>query len=168
MHWGSSNVSNTIKVGISDQNIARAPDILVPFALGSCVGICLYDSRIKLGGLSHILLPDSSAQSPLTTPYRFADSAIPLLLRRMESMGAKRAFIKAKIAGGAQMFAATNNASLSHIGQRNVQAVRQALRSLGIPVIADDTGKNFGRTLYFHTDTGTMRIQSATMGEWML
>lgn len=161
-------MSNTIKVGISDQNIARSPDILVTFALGSCVGICLYDARIKLGGLSHILLPSSSAQAPLTTPYRFADSAIPLLLRRMEGMGAKRSFIKAKIAGGAQMFASTGNAALSNIGERNVQAVRAALHSLGIPIIAEDTGKNFGRTLYFHTEDGTMRIQSATKGEWRL
>lgn len=148
--------------------MARAPDILVTFALGSCVGICLYDPHIKLGGLSHILLPDSTSQSPLTTPFRFADSAIPLLLRKMENMGANRRFIKAKIAGGAQMFATVSNASLSNVGQRNVLAVRQALAKLGIPIIADDTGKNFGRTLYFHVEDGAMRIQSASKGEWIL
>ena len=59
-------MSNTIRVGISDQNVAHGPDILVTFALGSCVGICLYDPHMKLGGLSHILLPDSTAQKPLS------------------------------------------------------------------------------------------------------
>lgn len=161
-------MSKTIRVGISDQNVAHAPDILVTFALGSCVGICLYDPHVKLGGLSHILLPDSTAQKPVTTPFRFADSAIPLLLRKMEAMGANRRFIKAKIAGGAQMFATVGNASLSNVGQRNVLAVRQALVKLGIPIIADDTGKNFGRTLYFNVEDGTMRIQSASKGEWTL
>lgn len=162
-------MSNTIKVGISDLNVARSPDILVTFALGSCVGICLYDARIKLGGLSHILLPDSTSQGlPVKTPYRFADSAIPILVKRMEGMGANRRFMKAKIAGGAQMFSAAGNASLSNIGQRNVMAVRDALRKLGIPVLADDTGKNFGRTLFFHTEDGTMHIQSASKGEWSL
>ncbi len=161
-------MSNTIRVGISDQNVAHAPDILVTFALGSCVGICLYDPHIKLAGLSHILLPDSSGQKPLTTPFRFADSAIPLLLRKMEAMGANRRFVKAKIAGGAQMFAAVNKPTLSDVGQRNVIAVRQALVKLGIPIIADDTGKNFGRTLYFNAEDGMMRIQSASKGEWTL
>jgi len=161
-------VSNTIRVGISDQKVAHAPDILVTFALGSCVGICLYDPHAKLGGLSHILLPDSTGQKPLTTPFRFADSAIPLLLRKMEAMGANRRFIKAKIAGGAQMFAAVGKPALSDVGQRNVLAARQALAKLSIPIIADDTGKNFGRTLYFHVEDGTMRIQSASKGEWKL
>ena len=118
-------MSNTIRVGISDQNVAHGPDILVTFALGSCVGICLYDPRIKLGGLSHILLPDSSAQKPVTAPYRFADTAIPLLLRKMEAMGANRRFIKAKIAGGAQMFASVGKPAISDVGQRNVPCARR-------------------------------------------
>lgn len=160
-------MSNTIKVGISDLNIARDPDILVTFALGSCVGICLYDTRMKLGGLSHILLPDSGSGT-VATPHRFANTAIPILVKRMEMAGSNRRFLKAKIAGGAQMFSAVNNASLSNIGERNVLAVKKALAQLGIPIIADDTGKNFGRTLFFHTDTGAMQIKSATQGEWIL
>lgn len=161
-------MSNTVKVGISDLNVARNPDILATFALGSCVGICLYDTKRKIGGLSHILLPDSGGQKPLQMPYRFADTAIPLLLKRMEAMGADRRFIKAKIAGGAQMFSAIGSASLSDIGKRNVKAVREALFKLGIPIIAEDTGKNFGRTLFFYTEDGSMKIKSATQGEWVL
>ncbi len=162
-------MSNTIKVGISDMNIGRAPDVLVTFALGSCVGICLYDAQHKIGGLSHILLPDSTSQAgPVKNPYRFADSAIPLLVRKLELAGARRAFLKAKIAGGAQMLSAVNNASLSNVGDRNARAVKDTLRKLGIPIIADDTGKNFGRTLFFNTADGSMLIKSANQGEWTL
>ena len=152
-------MSNTIKVGISDMNIGRAPDVLVTFALGSCVGICLYDAQHKIGGLSHILLPDSTTQAgPAKNPYRFADSAIPLLVRKLELAGA----------GGAQMFSAVNNASLSNVGDRNARAVKDTLHKLGIPIIADDTGKNFGRTLFFNTADGSMLIKSANQGEWTL
>lgn len=162
-------MSNTIKVGISDMNIGRSPDILVTFALGSCVGICLYDAQHRIGGLSHILLPDSTTQTgPVKNPYRFADSAIPILVRKLELAGARHGFLKAKIAGGAQMFSAVGNASLSNVGERNARAVKEALRKQGIPIIADDTGKNFGRTLFFNTEDGSMLIKSATQGEWTL
>ena len=69
-------MSQIIKVGISDLNIARSPDVLVTFALGSCVGICLYDRIKKIAGLSHIMLPSSNAQRDPKQAYRFADTAI--------------------------------------------------------------------------------------------
>ncbi|MCI8649745.1 MAG: chemotaxis protein CheD [Anaerotruncus sp.] len=159
-------MSKTITVGISDLNIAKAPDILVTYALGSCVGICLYDPAIKLAGLSHIMLPTSEMNHDAKQVMRFADSAIPLLLKKMEMAGGSRARMKAKIAGGAQMFAAMSNSSISNIGQRNIKAVKDALASLRIPIIADDTGKNYGRTLYFNAADGMMRIKSANRGEW--
>ena len=81
-------MSRTITVGISDLNIAKAPDILVTYALGSCIGICLYDAVSKTAGLSHIMLP-SAAQAPNVSdqPMKFADTAIELLIRKMEGAG---------------------------------------------------------------------------------
>lgn len=161
-------MSKSITIGISDLNIAKAPDILVTYALGSCVGICLYDGMARIGGLSHIMLPTMTAPSTdLKQVYRFADSAIPALVRKMELAGARPIRMKAKIAGGAQMFASMTNSSIGNIGQRNVQAVKLALQQLHIPIIAEDTGKNYGRTLYFNTADGTMRIKSAIKGEWV-
>ncbi|MEG0752299.1 MAG: chemotaxis protein CheD [Angelakisella sp.] len=160
-------MSKTITVGISDLNVVKAPDILVTYALGSCVGICLYDANSRIAGLSHIMLPDSkqivggAAQSK-----KFADTGIVELLRDMEAMGAKRVFIKAKIAGGAQMFAAMSNSAIANIGSRNVVAVKAVLAGLRIPIVAEDTGKDYGRTLYFHAEDGTMQIKSGTKGEW--
>ena len=159
-------MSNTVSVGIADLNVVRAPDQLVTFALGSCVGICLFDPNVKAAGLSHILLP-SSAQIPgNTTPMKFADTAIPLLVKKMEGLGASPIRMKAKIAGGAQMFAAMSNASIANIGARNVEAVKATLQRLRIPIVVADTGENYGRTLYFSADDYTMTIRSPKRGIW--
>lgn len=159
-------MSNTVTVGISDLKIVKAPDILVTYALGSCVGICLYDPLTKVAGLSHIMLPNSKQSTTPGQIFRFADTAIPFMQKKMEIMGAQRARLTAKIAGGAQMFAALSNSSIANIGDRNVVAVKEALAQLGIPIRAEDCGKNYGRTLYFDASTGVMRIKSAIKGEW--
>lgn len=160
-------MSQTITVGISDLKIAKGGDVLVTHALGSCVGICLYDVIRKVAGLSHILLPSSDGFNPTQAQLpRFADTAIPILVQQMEAQGAKRICMRAKIAGGAQMFAGINNSNLANIGQRNVEAVKQMLVALKIPIIAEDTGKNYGRTQYFYSADGTMLIRSVSRGEW--
>lgn len=157
-----------IVVGISDLNIAKNPDILVTYALGSCVGICLYDPITKIAGLSHIMLPNSNQISGSAGQnYKFADTAIVLLLKKMEMAGAQRVRLKAKIAGGAQMFTGMSNSSLANIGQRNVMAVKAELARLKIPILVEDVGKNYGRTLYLDSSDGSMRIKSANRGEWV-
>lgn len=161
-------MNQMITVGISDLNVVKAPNVLVTYALGSCVGICLYDSAMKIAGLSHIMLPSSVQMlADKSQAYKFADTAIELLVHRMERLGAHVFRIKAKIAGGAQMFSGVNNSSLANIGQRNVVAVKQELLRLRIPIIAEDTGKNYGRTLYFYASDGSMRIKSVNRGEWV-
>lgn len=163
-------MKKTITVGISDLNVVKSPDILVTYALGSCVGICLYDPVLQLAGLSHIMLPSSGlavgGAKGAANEMKFADTATVLLLNKMVGMGAKPVRMKAKIAGGAQMFSAISNSAIANIGQRNVAAVKEALVKLRIPIIAEDTGKNYGRTLYFDAETGIMRIKSVNRGEW--
>ncbi len=158
---------STITVGISDLQVAKGSDVLVTYALGSCVGICLYDQSVKVGGLSHIMLPSSTLNAnSAQTPMRFADTAIIMLIKKMEAMGASKSRMKAKIAGGAQMFATVSNSSIANIGQRNVQAVKAVLQQQGIQIVADDTGKNYGRTLHFSPSDCVMRISSANRGKW--
>lgn len=160
-------MSELITVGISDLNIARNGDVLVTYALGSCVGICLYDSIWKVAGLAHIMLPESTGFNPTGAQiYKFANLAIPALIEKMERVGAKRICVKAKIAGGAQMFAVNNESSLSNIGQRNVIAVRAALQRLNIPILVEDVGKDYGRTQFLSSADGSMRIRSVNRGEW--
>lgn len=161
-------MEQTITVGISDIKVAKDGDILVTYALGSCVGICLYDSVMRVAGLSHIMLPSSiQFEARDVQKYKFADTAIECLIRRMEEMGANRRRMKAKIAGGAQMFAASNGSSLANIGARNVEAVKAELRRLAIPILAEDTGKDYGRTQFLYSADGRMRITSVNRGEWV-
>lgn len=163
-------MSKTIVVGISDYNIATTGDVLVTYALGSCVGICLYDPVSKIAGLSHIMLPtitDFSDSNLKNQPGKYADTAIELLLQKMLDSGVVRIRLRAKIAGGAQMFAPVNNTNLAGIGERNVLAVKKELARLKVPIIAEDIGKNYGRTVYFGADDGLMTVKSVNKGEWV-
>lgn len=157
---------STLTVGISDLKVAKAPDILVTYALGSCVGICLFDPMAKVAGLSHIMLPDSRLSAKAEHAPKFADTAIPMLIKQMVLQGASQARIKAKIAGGAQMFAALSNSAIANIGHRNVLAVKTILMVNRISIIAEDTGKDYGRTLYLDASDGSMKIKSVNRGEW--
>lgn len=152
----------SITVGISDLKIAAPPDTLVTYALGSCVGICLLDPVTHIGGLSHIMLPESSAVSGDKSVYKYADTAVPDLVRKMEARGASRMRMKAKIAGGAQMFQVQNSTanSMWQIGQRNVAAVKSILMKLNIPLIAQDVLLDYGRSVFFNPASGVMTVKS--------
>lgn len=161
-------MSKTIVVGISDYNIAKDGDVLVTYALGSCVGICLYDPLTKIAGLSHIMLPSiTEFTDPRMTTQRgkYADTAIELLIQNMINSGALRIRLRAKIAGGAQMFAPLNNKNLAGIGERNVIAVKKELARLRIPIVAEDTGKDYGRTQFINAEDGKMRIKAVNRDE---
>lgn len=93
---------------------------------------------------------------------RFADTAIPMLIREMERLGASRTRLRAKIAGGATMFSIMNDKF--NIGDRNVAQVKATLAKERIPILAEDTGANYGRTLFFYPETGVMEIRAAARG----
>lgn len=152
-----------ITVGISDLAVGNMEDTLVTYALGSCVGICLYDQRRKIGGLAHIMLPCSKDVPNSTDNYKkFADTGIFLLSKEMVKKGADFKSLTAKIAGGAQMFASAN--ATFNIGERNINAVKQVLGNNNIQIIAEQTGSNIGRTIYFNVDNGMVEVKSAMMG----
>ncbi|MGN0586406.1 MAG: chemotaxis protein CheD [Oscillospiraceae bacterium] len=151
-----------ITVGIADLNIAKEPDVLATYALGSCVGICLYDPDKKIAGLAHIMLPLSkeAAGSAVDNRRRYADTGITELIQTMSLSGASPSRLVAKIAGGAQMFSTTS--SVFNIGERNVAAVKKILAAYRIRIIAEQTGENFGRTVFFYPEDGTMEIRAAS------
>lgn len=154
-------MNKLLVVGISDYKFAKHPEVIVTYALGSCVGICLYDSKSKIGGLSHIMLPESSMfnKNDLNR-MKFADTALVDLVRELKRLGADVKRLTAKIAGGAQMFEVQQGSLIGTIGDRNVQSVKATLNGLRIPIIAEDTGSNYGRTVYFDLETGIMKVQS--------
>lgn len=158
-------MSETVTVGISDMKILKSPDILVTYALGSCVGICLYDTITKVAGLGHIMLPNyPETNSNESNKFRFADTCIPMMIQGMERLGCNRRRLQAKIAGGARMFQVSGDSAFGNIGQRNVIEVKKMLDKFQIRILAEDTGLNYGRTLFFHADTGTMVIKSFSNG----
>lgn len=153
----------SLTVGISDLKVCKAPDIVVTYALGSCVGICMADKATGIGGLSHIMLPDSTQSlNGKDMPMRFADTAIPMLIDKLVAMGASRSRLTAKIAGGAVMFAAASDRF--NIGERNIIAVTEALKKANIPIVAKDVGLDYGRTVYFYPETGIMEVKAAAKG----
>lgn len=156
--------NRVIKVGMADLSIAKAPDILTTLGLGSCVGIALYDPTTKVGGLAHIMLPDSTQIKNNENKAKFADTAIEVLVQQMLNAGARRNKLVAKIAGGAHMFEFKNMDDMMRIGTRNVTAVVQILNDIHIPIIAQETGENYGRTIELHTLTGMLRVKTIGHG----
>ena len=148
------------RVGMADLNICLAPEVITTLGLGSCVGIVLYDSSIKLGGMVHIMLPDSTKIIHNENKYKFADTGIRALLDIMVSKGAIQSRITAKIAGGAQMFGFQSTSDLLRVGEKNVEATKLQLNELNIPILAEDTGANYGRTIEFYPATGQLLIKS--------
>jgi chemotaxis protein CheD len=154
-----------IKVGIADMNIVKVPDLIRTTGLGSCVGVVMYDQARELAGMVHIMLPDSSlSRAEPLNKAKFADTAIKELLNALIKKGARQSGLRAKIAGGAQMFQFSGSSDMMRIGPRNVEAVLQELKELRIPVIAQDVGGNSGRTIEFNPKTGLMHIRTVNKG----
>lgn len=153
-----------VKVGMADLNIAAGGDILKTTGLGSCVGLTLFDPKCKVAGMAHVMLPSSSiARESQINIAKYADTAIPELIERMKTAGASISRLEAKMAGGAQMFALGGSDTL-RIGPRNVESCTEMLSKLGIPVKAQDTGGNYGRTIEFDSEKGTLMIRSVQYG----
>ncbi len=152
------------KVGMADAKAAKDGDSLRTLGLGSCVGITLYDELTKVGGMAHIMLPVSNVDKEVN-PAKYADTGIPYLLEMVLSLGAAKPRLKAKIAGGAQMFANAHGLEVIRVGPRNVEAVQEALGKLNIPIVASAVGGNFGRTIELDCTTGKLGIRTAQYGE---
>lgn len=149
-----------VRVGMADLNVCFAPDAITTLGLGSCVGIVLYDASIHLAGMVHIMLPDSTKIVHNENKYKFADTGIQSLFKMMVEQGAKKNRITAKIAGGAQMFGFQSTSDLLRVGEKNVEATKLQLEKLDIPILAEDTGANYGRTIEFYPETGQLLIKS--------
>lgn len=159
-----SNISSVVKVGIADLNVVKAPLTIRTSGLGSCVGVVIYDLTKKVAGLAHIMLPYANGQKN-DNQYKYADTAIDILVEKLMLESASKFNMKAKIAGGAQMFQLTTGSDVMRIGPRNVEAVRKQLEKHRIPIIAEDVGGNSGRTIEFDPVTGKLKIRTVNKGE---
>ena len=150
----------SVRVGMGDYNICKAPDSIVTLGLGSCVGVVLYDKTTNTAGMLHAMLPDSTRIRNNQNRAKFVDTGLEDLLKLMDRHGVKRENLVAKMAGGAKMFAFADNTEISDIGKRNVLSAKIHLRKYGIPLIAEDTGLNYGRTIEFYTTDSRLEIRA--------
>lgn len=157
--------NNVVKVGIAQMDVVKAPHTIRTSGLGSCVGVILYDESKQIAGLIHIMLPDSSlGRSDSLNVAKFADTGIRALVDLLKLEGVQSFKLKAKIAGGAQMFQFTSDKNSMRIGPRNVEAVKNELQKNGIPIVAEDTGGNSGRTIEFNPATSKLSIRTVNQG----
>ena len=157
-------ISDMIVVGMADLKLTKNPGVLTTLGLGSCVGIALYDPVAKVAGLAHCMLPDSTQIQNNSNAAKFVDTAVVKLISNMLRVGARKELLKAKIAGGSQMFAFNSQNESMRIGDRNVEATINIMKRLNIPIIARDTGNNYGRTVELHSDSGKFVIKTIGYG----
>lgn len=157
--------TQVVKVGIAQMDVARAPETIRTSGLGSCVGVVLYDESYKIAGLIHVMLPDSSlGRTEKINVAKFADTGIPAMINKLRELGVPTFKLKAKIAGGAQMFQFSQSSDTMRIGPRNVEAVKAQLRKNNIPLVSEDTGGNSGRTIEFDPVTAKLHIRTVNHG----
>jgi len=164
-------LSEVVNVGVAEIKIACNSSILASFGLGSCVAVAMFDPFKKMGGLAHVMLPDSHGKEIDTAAGKFADTAVARLVEELVAMGARKSCLRCKIVGGAQMFEIFTarrgdraNDPPAHIGARNVEAVKRQLEKLNIPLEGEDTGGDHGRTVKFNPCTGEVEVSSIKHG----
>lgn len=145
-------------VKMADWAIEKENFLLVILGLGSCVGVALYDESTKIGGLAHVMLPESNGNNKRESKY--ADTAIPFLLDKMIEQGAKRRRLRAKLVGGASMFKTEGGQSIMKIGQRNIKAVKKILDKERIIIEGTDLAEDYGRSMYFNLLDGKVRVSA--------
>lgn len=160
-----NRIKQVVKVGIAELNIVRSPDTIRTSGLGSCVGVVIYDEQQALGGMVHVMLPDSAlAKTDNINKAKFADTGVIELLHILKREGAQMHRLKAKLAGGAQMFQFSPQSDSMRIGPRNVEAVKRKLREENIQIAAEDVGGNNGRTIEFDPQTCRLMIRTVNKG----
>jgi chemotaxis protein CheD len=154
-----------IRVKVADYAVTRGPQVIATIGLGSCVAIALYDRDTRIGGLAHILLPNQSMSRETDNPAKFPETIVPVMLEEMRALGTRNARVCAKIVGGASMFGQLASATGINVGERNVVATREALAASGVPIVAEDTGLDYGRSVYFHLADGRLEVRSLKKGD---
>lgn len=156
-----------VRVKVADYAVA-SDGLITTVGLGSCVAIALYDPVARVGGLAHVLLPSETMSRDRSNPAKFPATVVPIVLDEMTKRGAVPSRIRAKIAGGASMFGNLSVSAGINIGERNVTAVRDVLARRGIEIVAEDTGSDHGRSVYFYVADGRVEVRSVRKGSRVL
>lgn len=155
------------RVKVADLAVGRAGTLLSTIGLGSCVAIVIHDEAARVGGLAHILLPDRSLSRDTSNPAKFPQTALPALLDELRKIGSRAdpRTLTARIAGGASMFSQLLPAGGINMGERNVEATRRTLDAARIRVVGQDTGGDYGRSVFFDVGEGSVLVRSLRRGD---
>lgn len=148
-------------VRMGEYAVAHNDTTLAALGLGSCVAMALSDPVARVGALIHVLLPSQSLSHRTRNPARSPDTALPLALDGLVEAGAERGRLRARLIGGATMFADLLPAGSVHMGERNLVACRSALRDAGIPLVAEAVGGKRGRSVWFDIGADTVTVRTA-------
>ena len=157
-------MNGAIIVRVADLRVGASGDVLMTIGLGSCVAIVLHDAEAKVGGLAHVLLPSPALSRKDDNPAKFPQTAIPRLLELMAQRGANTRRVTARLAGGASMFASLAAPGTIQMGERNSVACRQVLIHHGVPIVAQATGGDYGRTVRLWAADGRVEVSSVSHG----
>lgn len=156
-----------VHVRPGDVEVAGAGGVLATLGLGSCVAVAVHDPASRLGALCHAMLPDPLPGRSAEPAGRFTSLAVPALIDALVAAGAARPRLRAWLVGGATMFPVFATESEA-IGGRNVRAARDALESLRVPIVSEDIGGTYGRSVYFSIAEGTVEVKSVYGGKVVL
>jgi chemotaxis protein CheD len=151
-------------IKVADWAADSGETVLVTLGLGSCVALVLHDATTGTGAMAHLMLPSVALSQDRTRPGKFPETALPVLLERLAALGAQRSRLRARLVGGASMFANIAAPGTPSMGERNVLAARDALKAARIPVVGEDTGKGHGRSVYFFLADGRLEVRSVAHG----
>jgi chemotaxis protein CheD len=164
-----SSLLADVRVKVADYAVRRGDDIIATIGLGSCVAIALYDRDTRIGGLAHILLPSMAMSRETSNPAKFPETIVPIMLAEMRALGmSSNARVAAKIAGGASMFGQLVNGTGINVGERNIAATKEALALARVEIVGEDTGLDYGRSVYFHLADGRVEVRSLKKGDRVL
>ena len=163
---GERGTEQVVKVGVAQFRVGQAPIKMMTMALGSCLGIVLFDASARVGALAHAMHPRRERVKNNANKAKFVDTVIPLLIDRMVRQGARRERIVAKIFGGARMFDSYAGCrGLLQIGDENVVSAREELHERAIPIIAECVGGSNGRTIVFDLSNGNVVVRDMNSTE---
>ena len=155
-----------LSVGMGEMMVAESPSLLRAVGIGSCIAVILYDESSAVGGLAHVVLPCVAESHNKSNPTRFVDVAIDMMKDEMKKQNARIGHVKAKIFGGANMFPEIIfTDSTMDIGRRNILAIRKELKKHEIDIIAEDVGDNYGRSVLFNIEDGSVIVTTAHIGD---
>ena len=155
---------NTVEVRMGDMQIASAPARLVTRALGSCLGITLYNSVRKLGAMAHPMLPDIDKAMMKSNPHRYVNSVIRKMVEDLEKLGITKNNLTAKLFGGAHMFSFITADSILNVGEKNIAMAKAVFEESAVKIVAEEVGGTFGRTIELNLENGKVLVDTISWG----